>query len=363
MTMNCTVTWTGAAGAGPTGMTFQAETGSGHVVVMDGAPEGGGRNLGPRPMEMVLLGTGGCTAYDVVLILRKSGQDVRGCDTRLVAERAPTDPKVFTRIEFHFTVRGRGLKPNLVEYSPTAAINTHPMVIAGAIEALYKLGAARVTVAEGPGHVRDTQMLIEECGLAEQLKAVGRSRFVDLNFDDVSRVPLRTGLTSLGELTVKIRLLPQVVVARVNGAAIGGGCGLTTVCDFAITHADSRMGFPEVDLGVCPAVVAPWLTRRLGAGRARAVLLKGGLMTGAEAHALGMVHAVVATVTELDAATAELVKQLAAGGPDALRATKGLLNELDGSADLALIRRAAALSAQVLGTPDAQARLRAKLGA
>ena len=78
-------------------------------------------------------------------------------------------------------------------------------------------------------------------------------------------------LTSLGELTVKIRLLPQVVVARVNGAAIGGGCGLTTVCDFAITHADSRMGFPEVDLGVCPAVVAPWLTRRLGAGRARAV--------------------------------------------------------------------------------------------
>ena len=94
---------------------FMAETGSNHALVMDGAPEGGGRNLGPRPMEMVLLGTGGCTAYDVVLILRKSGQDVRGCDTRLVAERAPTDPKVFTRIGFHFTVRGRGLKPNLVE--------------------------------------------------------------------------------------------------------------------------------------------------------------------------------------------------------------------------------------------------------
>lgn len=168
-------------------------------------------------------------------------------------------------------------------------------------------------------------------------------------------------LTSLGELTVKIRLLPQVVVARVNGAAIGGGCGLTTVCDFALTHADSRMGFPEVDLGVCPAVVAPWLVRRLGAGRARAVLLKGGLMTGAEAHAIGMVHAAVPTAAELDAATAALVTQLSAGGPDALRATKGLLNELDGSADLALIRRAAALSAQVLGTPDAQARLRAKL--
>lgn len=108
--MECTVKWTG-----PDGMSFLAETGSGHAVVMDGAPEGGGRNLAPRPMEMVLVGSGGCTAYDVVLILRKSGQDVRGCDLKLRAERAQTDPKVFTRIVFHFVVRGRGLKPNLVE--------------------------------------------------------------------------------------------------------------------------------------------------------------------------------------------------------------------------------------------------------
>lgn len=108
--MECSVKWTG-----PDGMSFLAETGSGHVVAMDGAPEGGGRNLAPRPMEMVLLGSGGCTAYDVVLILRKSGQDIRGCDLKLVAERADTDPKVFTRIHYQFTVRGRGLKPNLVE--------------------------------------------------------------------------------------------------------------------------------------------------------------------------------------------------------------------------------------------------------
>lgn len=108
--MECTVRWTG-----PTGMTFVAETGSGHVVAMDGAPEGGGRNLAPRPMEMVLLGTGGCTAYDVVVILRKSGQQVTACDVELGAERAETDPKVFTRITFHFRVRGRGLKKNLVE--------------------------------------------------------------------------------------------------------------------------------------------------------------------------------------------------------------------------------------------------------
>ncbi|UCE33003.1 MAG: OsmC family protein [Burkholderiales bacterium] len=108
--MECTVRW-----GGPPGMSFVAETGSGHAVVMDGAPEGGGRNLGPRPMEMVLIGSGGCTAYDVVVILRKSGQDVRGCDLRLDAERAERDPKVFTRIHFHFVVRGRSLKPNVVE--------------------------------------------------------------------------------------------------------------------------------------------------------------------------------------------------------------------------------------------------------
>jgi putative redox protein len=108
--MECTVRWTGLSG-----MTFLAETGSGHVVTMDGAPEGGGRNLAPRPMEVVLAGTGGCTAYDVVLILRKSHQDVRGCDVTLKSERAEKDPKVFTKVHFHFTVRGRHLKPNLVE--------------------------------------------------------------------------------------------------------------------------------------------------------------------------------------------------------------------------------------------------------
>ena len=108
--MDTLVRWTG-----PDTMTFVAETGSGHAVVMDGAPEGGGRNLAPRPMEMVLLGTGGCTAFDVVIILTKSGLDVRGCEVRLDAERADTDPKVFTKIHFHFTVRGRGLKPNIVE--------------------------------------------------------------------------------------------------------------------------------------------------------------------------------------------------------------------------------------------------------
>ena len=109
--MDCKVRWTGD------GMTFLAETGSNHVVAMDGAPEGGGRNLAPRPMEMVLLGTGGCTAYDVVVILKKSGQDVTGCEVSLSAERAESDPKVFTRIHMHFAVRGRALKKTLVEHA------------------------------------------------------------------------------------------------------------------------------------------------------------------------------------------------------------------------------------------------------
>ena len=107
--MECTVRWNGE------GMSFIAETESGHLVAMDGAPDGGGRNLAPRPMELVLAGTGGCTAYDVVLILKRSRQDVASCELKLSAERAPTDPKVFTKIHMHFIVRGRDLKPSMVE--------------------------------------------------------------------------------------------------------------------------------------------------------------------------------------------------------------------------------------------------------
>jgi putative redox protein len=96
-------------------VSFIAESGSGHALVMDGAPEGGGRNLGPRPMEVVLMGTGGCTAYDVVHILRKSRAPVTDCVVEIDAERAEEDPKVFTKIHFHFIVTGNGLKPAQVE--------------------------------------------------------------------------------------------------------------------------------------------------------------------------------------------------------------------------------------------------------
>ena len=108
--MQCTIDWLPASG-----MSFVAETGSGHLLAMDGAPDGGGRDLAPRPMETVLAGTGGCTAYDVVQILRRGRHDVRGCEVRLEAERAGEDPKVFTRIRMHFVVAGRALSAAAVE--------------------------------------------------------------------------------------------------------------------------------------------------------------------------------------------------------------------------------------------------------
>lgn len=117
--MECTVSWTGALGT-RSGMGFVAETGSGHTLVMDGAPDAekpdnGGQNLAPRPLETVLAGTGGCTAYDVVLILRRGRHDVRGCSVKLTAERATEDPKVFTRIHMHFSVSGKALPAAAVE--------------------------------------------------------------------------------------------------------------------------------------------------------------------------------------------------------------------------------------------------------
>ena len=117
--MECTVSWTGGLGT-RSGMGFVAETGSGHTLVMDGAPdtakpENGGLNLAPRPLETLLAGTGGCTAYDVVLILKRGRHDVRGCTVKLTAERAEADPKVFTTINMHFTVTGNDVPTVAVE--------------------------------------------------------------------------------------------------------------------------------------------------------------------------------------------------------------------------------------------------------
>jgi enoyl-CoA hydratase/carnithine racemase len=191
-------------------------------------------------------------------------------------------------------------------------------------------------------------------------------------------------LSTLAEATLKLRNLPCVSVAKVRGAAIGGGCGLACVTDICITHADSKMGYPEVDLGVCPAVVAPWLAQKVGMGRARRILLMGGLLTGSQAKDLGMVDELVATADELDAATAAIAQRLAQGGPHALAATKTLLNDLEGSllstpttsgamrrdtsneTDFAsrltaAVREGAKISATIVNTPQTQETLRARL--
>lgn len=127
--MECTVSWTGNAGT-RSAMGFVAETGTGHVLVMDGAPDvakpgNGGQNLAPRPMETLLAGTGGCTAYDVVLILKRGRHQVTGCSVKLTSERATTDPKVFTAIHMHFTVTGKNIPPAAVERAIALSHDTY----------------------------------------------------------------------------------------------------------------------------------------------------------------------------------------------------------------------------------------------
>lgn len=186
------------------------------------------------------------------------------------------------------------------------------------------------------------------------LKAV----LIELSGDETMGARL---LRSLAELTIKMRALEQVTIASVNGAAIGGGCGLTCVCDVTVSHADAKLGFPEVDLGLCPAVIAPWVVRKLGGGVARAAMLKGGVMSGREAYAIGLVDHLADDAEGLHALTIEVAERLASGGPKALSTTKQLLNVLDGSDDGSLVRKGAELSARVLATPEAQAALAARM--
>jgi enoyl-CoA hydratase/carnithine racemase len=133
------------------------------------------------------------------------------------------------------------------------------------------------------------------------------------------------------------------------------------VTDFAITHPEAKVGYPEVDLGVCPAVVAPWLIKKIGAGRARAMLLAGGTMNGREGFAAGLASHLV-DKDQLEAATQELAAKLVKGGPHAMAVTKHWLNELDGSLEEAPYDKAAELSAKVIAGEEAQTRLRKIFG-
>lgn len=130
--MECTINWMPASG-----MAFAAETGSGHLLTMDGAPDGGGRNLAPRPMETLLAGIGGCTAYDVVLILQRGRHAVHGCQVQMTAERALVDPKVFTKIHMHFVVSGTALTDVAVDRAITLSHEKYcsaSIMLAAAVE-------------------------------------------------------------------------------------------------------------------------------------------------------------------------------------------------------------------------------------
>ena len=166
-------------------------------------------------------------------------------------------------------------------------------------------------------------------------------------------------LHGLARVGLALRKLSIPVIAKVQGAAIGGGCGLVVACDFAFTHEQSKLGYPEVDLGVCPAVVAPFLISKIGAGRARTLLLAGGLVDGKEAVRIGLATHLVST-DQLDAATNEFAQKLSSGGPKAIAATKRLLHELDGLINEPILKNAADLSAEIISGHEAQERLRAR---
>lgn len=186
----------------------------------------------------------------------------------------------------------------------------------------------------------------------------GKAFCAGMDLKAVRSDPVAMGemLRTLSRVSRRIRRLEIPTIARVQGAAVGGGCGLMVVTDFAVTHPESRLGYPEVDLGICPAVVAPWLVRRIGAGRARAMLLLGGTMTGDEGFRAGLASHLCAQ-SDLEATTIELAERLATGGPIALAATKKWLNHLDGSDEDAILDRAAEISAEVIAGEEAQLRL------
>jgi methylglutaconyl-CoA hydratase len=166
-------------------------------------------------------------------------------------------------------------------------------------------------------------------------------------------------LHALARTSLAIRRLPCPAIACVRGAAIGGGCGLMVACDLAVTHPDSKCGYPEVDLGICPAVVAPLLMRRIGSGAARAMLLSGGVVRGIEAHRLGLATH-LAEEQDLESTAMELAVRLRSGGQAALATTKRWLADLEPELNDETMRRAADLSARIIQGQEAQARLKAR---
>ena len=166
----------------------------------------------------------------------------------------------------------------------------------------------------------------------------------------------REALRAIARIVVGIRGLKIPVIAQVQGAAVGGGCGLMTACDFAVSHPEAKLGYPEVDNGICPAVVAPLLIRKIGGGRARALLLAGGTISGQEAFHLGLLTHLVPQ-EDIAETVEKLTARLAKGGPNALAITKHWINEIENPDLAAEVNKGAELSADVVAGPEAQERL------
>lgn len=217
------------------------------------------------------------------------------------------------------------------------------------LEVAVKSGEVRAAVVTGAGRAFCAGMNLKEV-------------VIDLSLGGCGDVELPGRLLgSLARLTLRVRALPVVVVAKVGGAAIGGGAGLACVADVCVSHADAKIGFPEVGLGLCPGVIAPWVIKKMGPGPARRAMLMGGVMSGADAAAVGIVDVLADDRASLDSALGGVVRTLTSGGVGGLAATKALANELDGSDDEAAVMRGAAVSANVLMSGEAQQRLAARL--
>jgi methylglutaconyl-CoA hydratase len=196
------------------------------------------------------------------------------------------------------------------------------------------------------------------------LRGEGKAFCAGMDLRGVLHDATRMGqmLHGLARTSLAIRRLAIPAIACVHGAAIGGGCGLMVTCDLAITHPESKCGYPEVDLGICPAVVAPLLIRRIGAGQARAMLLAGGVVSGTEAHRLGLATH-LASERDLASTTMELAHKLRSGGANALATTKRWLGDLEPELNEEIMRRAADLSARIIQGEEAQSRLKARFDA
>ena len=210
-----------------------------------------------------------------------------------------------------------------------------------AIAAVEQDERVRVMILAGAGPVFCAGMDLEQLVIGQ---GVGREMIFGL-------------LRELSQVARRIHRLQIPTISCAQGAAIGGGCTLMLVTDFAVTHAEARIGYPPAEMNLSPAVLAPWLIRRIGPGRARAMLLRGGTVSGAEAFQRGLVTDVVEPEA-IESTAADLARTVMEAGRDATAVLKGLLNELDGSLDDAALDRAADCSARIVAGEEAQARLR-----